>query len=1201
MSNKFSSLLILTLSIFLTGIKTETNKYSIINLENIQEYNFTINNTNQFLIFRYFNDIPDNNYDLIFRLSELYSFVIPEVYVSMTIYYSSTDSPEIIKQDTRNKFIDYLYKCENIRDFGTQKEIWFNPSTDDLKYINKGYYYAVINFENIEPDDIFVEFSSSIIVFNTYIIPEIKTDEINLFDFGHDYKIPMVFKIPSTYDIDNIRCGVKVHTPLKIGLLTAFYFSFYEESNPRTNKDLSPSITYNFASFKSERNLKIKIETDYYLQYRVSNYNGQYGNTLFLHLIKNTPIEVKIGNVYTVTSFKFLFLTYCFLKTDSITVNTKMFFHVYNSKDFDFSYSTVHLNNEQIYLNENDYDDFIEHFDNYATDLYFQYSENIFLGKGLYYIEMFYSIPKKDETNMLLFAEYIVSVEFKRYVPLETNIEFINMNQIKDNYNNKYTKTNGKALYFYIDVNELSDEYKNKNILIYTNNNYNLNVYESYVNEEISEIEKISNIYENRKLVHIKSQYNNINIKNHSIIFSCKNDDEDFNLEVKFMDNNENLLINQNYYLIKNETLERNIINNSYTDIYFINTYHELINTKEYLTYYSCIISDFEIKFINLDKYNEANMDNLIDTNYNVQNKYSVNAKNPFEENSKGELIYMKRKNSVQRNIYYFNRINCKNYDQSEIKYGDFWFICLKQNEKTKLKLDNIIKNTLKYGITTEGISNVLNNANIALYYNNNLLHKLTDFGISEYGELAVNDGDNYFTLENNGNQAMLISFKIGLLNNEVIYFNQSLYKFNINNDLLIFNIKDTINNKEQNINDYFYQDINFKTLVKRKQIKYCIYELFTSYNYLTYPPEISCSYDSDKFSDYITNIYSFNELYTKKKDLSTNINDFFYYMIVYIENEKLYNNSILLNNQYEYKINLQNNINEKLITNNLAAKQSIITFELPKYSSNNKFDSIAFQLICEYNKKNYDIVLMINDEIITNNITDIQYDPINYYGNIILNNHEMKNITLKLLSNNNDVLKIKEYNSKDIDYIFKPNFTEINVTQLKNYSVMISFIPYEEGIHNYDIYFVYKNIIDEYEKSNKIENGSYLFTFSNIFNLNNIKNSICNTFSVNNFNDNNITNFIFDANCERGEIYVLVYSTQVNYFNFINYYKPNIIVYSSNNETESKSIKLIVIIACIFSFLLICIISFIVFKCIKKKKELSDKKVETKEKLVIN
>ena len=36
------------------------------------------------------------------------------------------------------------------------------------------------------------------------------------------------------------------------------------------------------------------------------------------------------------------------------------------------------------------------------------------------------------------------------------------------------------------------------------------------------------------------------------------------------------------------------------------------------------------------------------------------------------------------------------------------------------------------------------------------------------------------------------------------------------------------------------------------------------------------------------------------------------------------------------------------------------------------------------------------------------------------------------------------------------------------------------------------------------------------------------------NFTDNNNTNFIFDANCNNGELYVLVYSTQVNYFNFI-------------------------------------------------------------------
>ena len=644
--------------------------------------------------------------------------------------------------------------------------------------------------------------------------------------------------------------------------------------------------------------------------------------------------------------------------------------------------------------------------------------------------------------------------------------------------------------------------------------------------------------------------------------------------------------------MIKNETLERNIINHNYIDIYLINTYHELVSENEYLTYYSSIINDFEIQYINLDKYKETNMDNLINTNYILQNKYLINAKNPFEDNTKSELIYIKRKNNEQRNIYYLNRLNCKNYNQKEIKPRDFWNICLKQNEKITIKLDSTIKNNLKYEIRTEGIPNVLDNVNIILYYNNNLLKKLSDFGISEFGEISINE-NSYFTLENNGNQPMIISLRISLFNDEVVYFNQSLYNLKINNDLIIFNIKDVINNQEENITNYIYQSINFETLLKRKQIKYCIYELFTSYNYITYPPEISCTYNVDKFIDYTKNIYNFKEFYSKKEKLSSYFNESFNYMIIYIENDKLYNNSILINNQYEYIINLQNNINEKLITNKLASRESIITFELPKYSSNNKFDSIAFQIIGEYNKKNYDIVFMINDEILNDNITDIQYDPINYYGNIILKNHETKNISLKLLSNNNDVLKIKEYNSKDINYIFKPNFIEINATDLKNNSVMISFIPYEEGEHNYDIFLVNKDIIDKYENDNKIENGSYLLTFSNIFNLNNIKNSICDKFSVMNYNDNNMTNFIFDINCEKDELYILVYSTQVNYFNFINYYKPYIFINSKNKETTSSSMTGIIIIVCIFAFVVIFIIAFLIFRYINKKKLLNDSNID--------
>ena len=190
------------------------------------------------------------------------------------------------------------------------------------------------------------------------------------------------------------------------------------------------------------------------------------------------------------------------------------------------------------------------------------------------------------------------NIDIKEYIPIETNIERILMSKIKRDYLKGFAKTNGEILYFYIDVNELADEYKNKSILIYTNNNYNLNVYESYINIKKSEVEKISNSYENRKLVYIKSHYFDNDIQNHYIIFTCKNDVEGFNVEVKFIEDDYNLLIHQKYYLLKNETLERNIINNYYTYNYLINIYHELISENKYFTYYTSLINDFEIYYV---------------------------------------------------------------------------------------------------------------------------------------------------------------------------------------------------------------------------------------------------------------------------------------------------------------------------------------------------------------------------------------------------------------------------------------------------------------------------------------------------------------------------------------------------------------------------------------------------------------------------
>ena len=124
-------------------------------------------------------------------------------------------------------------------------------------------------------------------------------------------------------------------------------------------------------------------------------------------------------------------------------------------------------------------------------------------------------------------------------------------------------------------------------------------------------------------------------------------------------------------------------------------------------------------------------------------------------------MIFIKRKDNELRNIYYLNRLTCKNYNQKEIKYGDFLNICLKSNETTTLKLNSTIINELKYEIKTEGISNVTNDANIILYFNNNLLKNLRDFGVSEFGEIKIIDENSYFELQNKGKFAMIISFKI--------------------------------------------------------------------------------------------------------------------------------------------------------------------------------------------------------------------------------------------------------------------------------------------------------------------------------------------------------------------------------------------------------------------------------------------------------
>ena len=260
----------------------------------------------------------------------------------------------------------------------------------------------------------------------------------------------MVFKIPSTNEIDNLNFEISVHVNLRLGILSVFYILIYD-SNPRIENDINPVDKVSFATFRNSKNINIRTYTEYYIQYIPDSFK-RYGNSIILNLIKNKPLEFKNDNLYTITTLTQGFLPICYFNMESIKEKTKIYFHVSITKEFNFNYTFNHLNYEEINLNEKDYDDFLENFVNYAVNLYEQPSENIFLGKGLYYNEMFYSVTKEKGNNMLLFAENLGIPELTQFIPIVTNMKIINMNQIKSNFNNKYTKTNGSSLYFYIDT-----------------------------------------------------------------------------------------------------------------------------------------------------------------------------------------------------------------------------------------------------------------------------------------------------------------------------------------------------------------------------------------------------------------------------------------------------------------------------------------------------------------------------------------------------------------------------------------------------------------------------------------------------------------------------------------------------------------------------------------------------------------------------
>ena len=564
-------------------------------------------------------------------------------------------------------------------------------------------------------------------------------------------------------------------------------------------------------------------------------------------------------------------------------------------------------------------------------------------------IKNFYYYPKKirdirhidkNMKKLILYYEktndyYILNLKIrlnsaKRGINSIT-VSFAFKEEVSDNFIKEYKKNSGLFGIFHLNYLSLSS---NTSLIVYTNITSILTIYEITSEEESKFIfgkqdNKVISKYkcdDNKKvsIININQEFVYKNI----LIFQVVNAYEDFIFQFFLIENNN---IQYQQFLKRNEKInfireiEHSELINEQMHI-IINEYQN--NDEPYIYYNDMIYGDFECRTFNLGT--EIIYNNIKD-NYDFLN--------PCLMDSGAEISYLKLKTNPGSGfwpspdgdqLYGYNeyKIKCDNYNNKYLNKGDFIYICLKGDEKTKINMP--VGQRIKFKISLLFYYKSDYKFSVRINSDNNIFDYILNRINYEMNLEWNNDfHGNKINIKNDNQIPILLSLKIYAEDIYIEKIKSSQKKIKVEKNKLYALLLPNYSSKGEIYGVY-------QELISLNQINnICIYYEMNINEKFSFPPKASCNNvikDSKELN--ITNygIYVNNQFFFNT--------EYFYTCIFYNGEEDIYLNykhMVISNNELEHKkINKLEETNDILFykINDMYSEYNLLFLQLIK---NNK------------------------------------------------------------------------------------------------------------------------------------------------------------------------------------------------------------------------------------------------------------------------
>ena len=1090
-------------------------------------YSFSLNEYSKFIIYSFKNDM-DPEYELIFRFSE-----IPRYESKLYLYFSEIDISQNLETLIKcnpytGEFFESFYNINigRIR-YTNNNEIILNSNNCQSQYLMPGYIFAVISIVSISKNPVY---TSNIMIYNTKYMPEISTSKsYEYFKFGGPYRKPITFFIPEISSDIILRQGFNSSDNNKK------YLNIYQNNLNGTNLFFQNSFYSTLDKY-----IKLIKGNSYYIKF-TDDKNTVFNYEILFQFPSDEFIKIEEGKEIYTSSFIYDEYYYFYYNNIKMNIGDSFYFKIiqnYNSHEL--------LYKELIY---NDYDYICQRKNTYDV----KYCTIIYQKEFANKITNVYKCEKEEESQAFIFL--LRSEKNDRIFP-HFAIELISKNLIINPENIQKSYNKGGIGFYSLKLNDLSS--KNKNILIYSNENRALNIYCSdlyyidyYLKNDFRNYTNLRLFFldpskpeTQRKSSSYTSEYYTIIIYEPSL--------EEYSLDIKFID--------KNFYFVKEfdlhldeKIIRRTFYNNvtSNLDIFQIINYTKEKEEKfeNYSICYQELYGDYETEMIILDNIKVKTLNELLNPDLSFNKNYAIPLSDP---SILGRYIITHIKINSKKEIplpfdhiaFYENILKINYYYPKRLTEGKQIILFLEKEKPSYIYFDSPYREfnvEIKFmgKADSKGYNvniNICNGKEVILNSNNKIIRTAC----------KNVDNNSNITFINKGINLTAIIVKRALPLKDIKYIISNSY------DRYIYaSEKITLIKFEKGLKYlyYFFNEIY-------KNYNYgdvCLFQEYADLDYIAYPSEQTCFSNKDSFLSY-NNLSVDNDLIYSENNAKGKI----------IDSDTLF---LIINNIYDGVIYYFKKV-YNISGNNIEAKDyrkenkfDIFFCMLPKKGQLKNYDSLFIQVFSESDTNDYNNFVIYNDSEPFTNISGRG----NFYDFVNLSDFKEDNQIYLYpgTTYSNAYFRFKLYNSKEADYInydYKKNSItssgiHFNIKDNNRFPYKIEFKPsYPQETNGCSNYYFF--ILDPkyYQKLSIKSYHDFLNLNSSVFYQNFTANNVCSSNSK--FLEKDLDKFTFEFKYKQSKwLSILGFSEQVGLFKAIKfhgfdnfYYEYNVIEFNNIN-----------------------------------------------------